>query len=138
MAGCLQDYKRAIILGTQTFGKGSVQTVIPLSDGSALKLTTSRYFTPLGRAIHGKGITPDIVVEQPETETLLKEAPKENPQDIFESLESKQPEENKERQEDKGQQEEKKEAKDYKKDYQLMQAVDVLKALNIYKDFNRK
>jgi carboxyl-terminal processing protease len=137
VAGCLQDYKRAIILGTQTFGKGSVQTVIPLSDGSALKLTTSRYFTPLGRAIHGKGITPDIVVEQPETETLLKEAPKESPQDIFESLESKQPEETKERQEGKGQQEEKKEAKDYKKDYQLMQAVDVLKALNIYKDFNR-
>ena len=138
VAGCLQDYKRAIIVGTQTFGKGSVQTVIPLSDGSALKLTTSRYFTPLGRAIHGKGITPDIVVEQPETEAGPKEVPKENPQDIFERLENKQPEEKKGPQEDKGQQEGKKQDKDYKDDFQLVRAVDVLKALSIYKDFNKK
>src|SRR5262249_8649343 len=51
--------------GTQTFGKGSVQTIIPLSDGSGLRLTTAKYFTPKGRSIHGKGITPDILVEQP-------------------------------------------------------------------------
>jgi len=56
---------RAIVVGTQTFGKGSVQTIIPLSDGSRLRLTTARYFTPKGRSIHGKGITPDIVVEVP-------------------------------------------------------------------------
>jgi carboxyl-terminal processing protease len=65
VAGALQDYGRAVLVGTQTFGKGSVQTIIPLSDGSGLRLTTAKYFTPKGRSIHGKGITPDIVVEVP-------------------------------------------------------------------------
>lgn len=64
VAAALQDYKRAIIIGMKSFGKGSVQTVIPLSDGSALKLTTSKYFTPSGQAIHGKGVMPDIVAEE--------------------------------------------------------------------------
>ena len=63
VAGALQDHKRAIILGTQSFGKGSVQTIIPLSDDSGLRLTTARYYTPKGRSIQAKGITPDIVVE---------------------------------------------------------------------------
>ncbi|MDD5196805.1 MAG: S41 family peptidase [Candidatus Omnitrophica bacterium] len=63
IAGALQDYKRATILGVKSFGKGSVQTVIPLSDGSALRLTTSKYFTPSGKEIHGKGVTPDIVLD---------------------------------------------------------------------------
>jgi carboxyl-terminal processing protease len=63
VAGALQDQKRAIILGTQTFGKGSVQTIIPLDDGSGLKLTTARYYTPNGRSIQAKGITPDILVK---------------------------------------------------------------------------
>jgi carboxyl-terminal processing protease len=65
VAGALQDYGRAVLIGTQTFGKGSVQTIIPLSDGSGLRLTTAKYFTPKGRSIHGKGIAPDIVVEVP-------------------------------------------------------------------------
>ncbi len=63
VAGAIQDHKRGVILGTQTFGKGSVQTVIPLSDGSGLRLTTAYYYTPSGTNIHKKGITPDIVVE---------------------------------------------------------------------------
>jgi carboxyl-terminal processing protease len=63
VAGALQDLGRAIILGTNTFGKGSVQTIIPLSDGSALRLTTARYFTPGGKVIQENGITPDIIIE---------------------------------------------------------------------------
>ena len=64
VAGALQDHKRAVVMGTQTFGKGSVQTVLPLSNNAAIKLTTARYFTPSGRSIQAKGITPDIIVEE--------------------------------------------------------------------------
>lgn len=64
VAGALQDHKRAIILGESTFGKGSVQTIIPLNDGSAVRLTTSLYYTPSGRSIQAKGIEPDIVVKR--------------------------------------------------------------------------
>ncbi|MCM8782913.1 MAG: S41 family peptidase, partial [Candidatus Omnitrophica bacterium] len=115
VAACLQDYKRAIILGEKTFGKGSVQTVFPLGDGSALRLTTSKYLTPKGRIIHNEGVVPDIVVEGKKlaSESLKK------PQDIFEKLEEKTPslEEN----------------KDYREDYQLMRSLDLLKAILIYK-----
>ncbi len=62
VAGCLQDLNRAIILGEQTFGKGSVQSILPLPDGSALRLTTAKYYTPSERAIHGNGVEPDVVV----------------------------------------------------------------------------
>jgi carboxyl-terminal processing protease len=63
VAGALKDHGRATLLGQQTYGKGSVQTVVPLSDGRAIKLTTSRYFTPSGASIHERGITPDVVLE---------------------------------------------------------------------------
>jgi carboxyl-terminal processing protease len=102
VAGALQDWGRAIIVGTQTFGKGSVQTIIPLSDGSGLRLTTAKYFTPKGRSIHGKGITPDIVVEAPK-EPAARERP----------LPSTDPME------------------DLKKDVQLQRAVDVIKTMRI-------
>lgn len=62
VAGCLQDLKRAVVLGEQTFGKGSVQSILPLSDGSALRLTTAKYYTPSHKVIHEKGITPDVAV----------------------------------------------------------------------------
>jgi carboxyl-terminal processing protease len=65
VAGALQDHKRAVIMGVQTFGKGSVQTVLPLGNGTGIKLTTARYYTPGGRSIQAKGIVPDIVVEDP-------------------------------------------------------------------------
>jgi carboxyl-terminal processing protease len=64
VAGALQDHKRAVVMGTQTFGKGSVQTILPLGNGTAIKLTTARYYTPNGRSIQAKGITPDIIVEE--------------------------------------------------------------------------
>ncbi len=69
VAGALQDTKRAIIVGTKTFGKGSVQTIIPLPDGSAVRLTTAKYYTPAGRSIQADGINPDIVVENDLTRT---------------------------------------------------------------------
>ena len=101
VAGALQDWGRAILVGTQTFGKGSVQTIIPLSDGSGLRLTTAKYFTPKGRSIHGKGITPDIVVEVPK-EPVPKERPL--PGDPLEEL---------------------------RKDLQVQRAIDVIKAMRI-------
>jgi carboxyl-terminal processing protease len=70
VAGALQDHRRATVLGTQSFGKGSVQSVIPLPENGALKLTTALYYTPSGTSIQGKGITPDIKVEQPLPEEL--------------------------------------------------------------------
>jgi len=65
VAGALQDYKRATVMGTQSFGKGSVQTIMPLNNSTAIKLTTARYYTPNGRSIQAKGITPDVMVEEP-------------------------------------------------------------------------
>jgi carboxyl-terminal processing protease len=67
VAGALQDHKRAVIMGTQSFGKGSVQTILPLGNNTAIKLTTARYYTPSGRSIQAKGIVPDIIVEDPST-----------------------------------------------------------------------
>jgi carboxyl-terminal processing protease len=68
VSGCLQDLHRAIILGEKTFGKGSVQSIIPLDDGSALRLTTAKYYTPSHKVIHEVGITPNIVVPTTEDE----------------------------------------------------------------------
>ena len=65
VAGALQDLERAKLVGTKTFGKGSVQTIIPLSNGAGLRLTTAKYYTPSGRVIHDKGIVPDVVIEEP-------------------------------------------------------------------------
>lgn len=78
VAGCLQDLKRAIILGEKTFGKGSVQSILPLADGSALRLTTAKYYTPSHKVIHEEGITPDITVPltaEEERDILLKRTP---------------------------------------------------------------
>jgi carboxyl-terminal processing protease len=70
VAGALQDHRRATVIGTRSFGKGSVQTIIPLGSGNALRLTTARYFTPSGRSIQAKGISPDIEVLQEVPEEL--------------------------------------------------------------------
>lgn len=69
VAGALQDHKRAVVMGTQTFGKGSVQTILPMNNGTAIKLTTARYYTPEGRSIQAKGIEPDVIVEEAQINT---------------------------------------------------------------------
>ena len=85
VAGAIQDDKRGIVLGTKTFGKASVQTIIPMKDGSALRITSASYLTPSGKTIRGQGIIPDVVVEKEESKT------KEKPEsaEIFEKLEEK-------------------------------------------------
>ncbi|OGK79161.1 MAG: hypothetical protein A2X53_17710 [Candidatus Rokubacteria bacterium GWA2_70_23] len=113
VAGALQDHGRAVVLGTQTFGKGSVQTIIPLSDGSGLRLTTAKYFTPKGRSIHGKGLTPDIIVEVPKVTAAA--APAEQPAPGKPS----------------GQTVDTKTQDDLKRDPQLQRALDLLKAMRI-------
>lgn len=69
VAGALRDHRRALLAGRQTYGKGSVQTIVPLSDGNAIKLTTSRYFTPSGESLQKRGITPDVIIEAPPAPT---------------------------------------------------------------------
>jgi carboxyl-terminal processing protease len=79
VAGALQDHSRALVIGTRSFGKGSVQTIIPLGQNGAIRLTTARYYTPSGRSIQAKGIDPDVVVEQELPEELKARASKERP-----------------------------------------------------------
>jgi len=118
VAGTLQDYERAIIAGVKSFGKGSVQSVVPLGDGSALRLTTSKYFTPLGRSMHNAGIEPDIEIK----EAVLKtEDKKINDDDLF--LKIKEIDENKT-----------KDKFNYKDDIQLMRSVDLIKGIKIFKE----
>ncbi len=92
VAGAIQDHKRGIILGTKSFGKGSVQTVIPMRDGSALRLTTAKYYTPSGRTINEKGIIPDVTVkaEPPREKKLAKKE-----KNIFDKIERKSKKNNK-------------------------------------------
>ncbi|MDD5495510.1 MAG: S41 family peptidase [Candidatus Omnitrophica bacterium] len=116
VAGALQDNKRAVIIGTKTFGKASVQTVIPLRDGSAIRLTTASYFTPSGKLIRNEGIMPDVVVER--EEAPAKDVEKE---DVFEKLEEK---------EKVGKPSEA--AKMVKEDNQLERALDIIKAIKVY------
>ena len=74
VAGALQDHKRASVMGSQTFGKGSVQTILPLGNNSAIKLTTARYYTPNGRSIQAKGIEPDVAVDDGSQRMAMREA----------------------------------------------------------------
>jgi len=128
VAGAIQDNKRGIILGTKTFGKGSVQTVIPLKDGSALRLTTAQYFTPSGRSIRGEGIHPDVFVELED----VPEKKEKKVKDVFEELEEKESEVKEEKTEDA--EEEKKEEMVY--DSQLLRAIDLLKGIKVYKEIS--
>jgi carboxyl-terminal processing protease len=128
VAGAVQDHKRGIIMGKKSFGKGSVQTVIPLRDGSALRLTTSKYFTPNGRSIHGEGIQPDVEVERME---LVKPGSGETKGDkIFEEIEEGK-EENIDVQEDA---DDEGEVKEEAYDNQLSHAVQLLKGLQVFRE----
>ena len=133
VAGALQDHKRAIIMGTKTFGKGSVQTILPVSNGSALKLTTARYYTPEGRSIQAAGIEPDILTEDAkitrngDAEDRLREADltrhlendKLDPE--TDAIEAPKPEEPTA-----------KTPSSVKEDYQLQEALNLLKGISIY------
>ncbi len=126
VAGALQDHGRALILGTQSFGKGSVQTVLPLNGDHALKLTTARYFTPNGRSIQAKGISPDIAIN-PGTFTPSKDARFYKEADLKGHLEN-----NKEADKVSESKEIKDEMKQFiAKDYQLQQALTLLKGMKV-------
>jgi carboxyl-terminal processing protease len=150
VAGALQDHKRAVIMGTQTFGKGSVQTILPLGNNTAIKLTTARYYTPGGRSIQAKGIVPDIVVEDPsapsDSSLRMREADLDrhlsNGDEKDKAREDKpgpqtQPAPSKPRDEEKA---EKREPTVFgsKDDYQLNQALNLLKGVNVLQTTSAK
>lgn len=137
VAGALQDHDRAIIMGEQTFGKGSVQTILPMNDEAALKLTTARYYTPSGRSIQASGITPDIIIENiridstvDTTSGQIKES------DLSGHLDNGQKEEenktDSKKPENEKKKEENKEPSLAETDYQLYEALNVLKGLAIH------
>ena len=144
VAGALQDHKRAILLGTKSFGKGSVQTVIPLPGHGAMRLTTARYFTPSGRSIQAKGIEPDILVEPAKIEALKMTGISEA--DLRGALANPDKEKDKAKEEaakpDKEKVKEETppktgaapvEGEEGVQDYQLMRALDLLNGLSLYK-----
>ncbi|HUT49477.1 MAG TPA: S41 family peptidase [Alphaproteobacteria bacterium] len=141
VAGALQDHRRAIILGTRSFGKGSVQTIIPLRQGSAMRLTTARYYTPSGRSIQAKGIEPDIIVEQAKVETI-KTGSQRREADLRGALDTKKKEAEKAKGGAAGKsggtsgtkpEAGKAVAKAKPQDYQLARALDLLRGLAFYK-----
>ncbi len=131
VAGALQDHKRALIIGAQTFGKGSVQTILPLSGGTALKLTTARYYTPSGRSIQAEGITPDIELESLKIASIEKNIEPLSEADLTGHLENG----NKKKS---GKDTEKQDKDDavslIRDDYQLYEALNMLKGMAILKD----
>ena len=136
VAGALQDHRRAIVVGTKSFGKGSVQTVMPLRGDGAMRLTTARYYTPSGRSIQALGVSPDIIVEQPprreatEEEDAAAERGARSEADLRGSLSNDSLTEDEQRQieEDRARAEDAAKLRD--DDYQLAYAIDILKGLS--------
>lgn len=127
VAGALQDHKRAIIMGSKTFGKGSVQTILPMNSNAALKLTTARYYTPSGRSIQAEGIVPDIKLESLRVSKVESEFKRVKEADLAGHL-TNGGESDEEKKADK---EEDESAKLANEDYQLYEALNILKAINI-------
>lgn len=140
VAGALQDHRRAILLGTKSFGKGSVQTIIPLLGHGAMRLTTARYYTPSGRSIQAKGIDPDIIVEPAKIESYAEyEAKRYRESDLRGALDNKDKESNdniKKNSNDKVSQNNKDdESSDEEiKDYQLARAIDLIRGVSLYEN----
>ena len=136
VAGALQDHRRAIVVGTQSFGKGSVQTVVPLQGEGAMRLTTARYYTPSGRSIQALGISPDIIVEQPRRQPVDENAEEdETPRfrteaDLRGSLNNDSLSEDEIRQIEEDRARAEAAAQLREDDYQLAYAIDILKGLN--------
>ncbi|MEE8329497.1 MAG: S41 family peptidase [Thermodesulfovibrionia bacterium] len=140
VAGALQDWGKAVILGTQTFGKGSVQTVLPLSDGSGLRLTTARYYTPKGRSIQATGIKPDIVVKL-KKKGKIKEHPVIREKDLKRHLENEKDTKDTDGAETEKEQEDEtrvlpSEISD-EDDVQLQHAIDLLKTWQVFKKLSK-
>jgi carboxyl-terminal processing protease len=137
VAGALQDHGRGILVGTQTFGKGSVQTIIPLKDGSGLRLTTARYYTPSGRSIQAKGIVPDIIVKlsRPEEEKEKEILPSKLPAEKDLERHLMDVEKGGPKEKEKPKKEEVKEKKPA--DNQLERALELLKSWDIFKNISR-
>jgi carboxyl-terminal processing protease len=144
VAGALQDWGRAVVVGVQTFGKGSVQTILPLVDGSGLRLTTAKYYTPKGRSIHGVGINPDILVkgkqaatppirERDLDKTLRDPGPSPQPSPLQENLPAPKPEP-KDSKKDREAAKDKEGKEKEEEDPQLQKAVEMMKTWMIFKD----
>ncbi|SFA85589.1 carboxyl-terminal processing protease [Poseidonocella pacifica] len=136
VAGALQDHRRAIVVGTKSFGKGSVQTVMPLRGDGAMRLTTARYYTPSGRSIQALGVSPDIVVEQPRRATTEEEdgdestaRPLRSEADLRGSLDNDSLSEDEIRQIEEEREQAEEAARLREEDYQLAYAIDLLKGL---------
>lgn len=136
VAGALQDHRRAIVVGTKSFGKGSVQTVMPLRGEGAMRLTTARYYTPSGRSIQSLGVSPDIVVEQPRRSPTAEEEEEDTPRSLRSEADLRGSLNNDSLSEDEIKQIEADRAKAEaaavlrEEDYQLAYAIDILKGLN--------
>lgn len=135
VAGALQDHRRAIVVGTKSFGKGSVQTVVPLQGEGAMRLTTARYYTPSGRSIQALGISPDIIVEQPRREPEEETEDEDQPRlrseaDLRGSLGNDSLSEDELRQIEEDRARAEAAAQLREDDYQLAYAIDILKGLN--------
>jgi len=132
VSGALQDHKRAIIVGSRTFGKGSVQTILPLSNGTAVKLTTARYYTPSGRSIQAEGIQPDIKLEQVRVSAV--EAPLEPIKEADLSRHLMNGSAKKDAKKDAEKEQDKEEKSLAQTDYQLYEALNLLKGLAIQRE----